>query len=55
MTAQIAENLRYAGEDVAMCTHPLRNYFSLGGFDPGFQSNGTALWRGYVGSWEVLR
>ncbi len=29
MTAQIAEKLLYQGEQVAMCTNPLNNYFDL--------------------------
>ena len=54
MTAQIAERLHYQGEDVAMCTNPLSDYFAMGGFNPRFESNCTALWRGYVGSWEIV-
>lgn len=54
MTAQIAEKLRYEGQDVAMCTNPLNGYFAMGGFDPRFRSNSTALWRGYVGHWEII-
>jgi len=54
MTAQIAERLRYQGDEVAMCTNPLSDYFAMGGFDPHFESNSTALWRGYVGSWEIV-
>ena len=54
MTAQIAEKLRYQGEDVAMCTNPLSDYFAMGGTNPRFESNCTALWRGYVGSWEIV-
>lgn len=54
MTAQIPERLRYQGEDVAMCTNPLSDYFTLGGVNPRFESNCTALWRGYVGSWEIV-
>lgn len=53
MTAQIAEKLRYQGEVVAMCTNPLSDYFAMGGFNPRFVSNSTALWRGYVGRWEI--
>ena len=49
MTAQFAEKLRYEGEDVAMCTNPLSDYFAMGGVNPRFESNSTALWRGYVG------
>ncbi|MBK7249658.1 MAG: hypothetical protein IPI06_01780 [Gammaproteobacteria bacterium] len=54
MTAQIAERLRYQGEDVAMCTNPLSDFFAMGGFNPRFESNSTALWRGYVGRWEII-
>ena len=54
MTAQIAERLRYQGEDLAMCANPLSHYFSMGGINPRFKSNCTALWRGYVGSWEIV-
>jgi hypothetical protein len=54
LTAQIAERLQYQGEEVAMCTNPLDDYFALGGFSPRFESNCTALWRGYVGRWEIL-
>ena len=54
MTAQIAERLHYQGEDVAMCTNPLSDYFAMGGTNPRFESNCTALWRGYIGSWEIL-
>lgn len=54
MTAQIAEKLRYRGEDVAMLTNPLTLYFAMGGFNPRFMSGSTALWRGYVGNWEIV-
>ena len=54
MTAQIAERLRYQGEEVAMCTNPLSDFFAMGGFNPRFESNSTALWRGYVGRWEIV-
>lgn len=54
MTAQIPERLNYQGEEVAMCTNPLSDYFALGGIKPRFESNCTALWRGYVGRWEIV-
>ncbi len=54
MTAQFAERLRYEGQDVAMCTNPLSDYFAKGGFRPRFASNCTALWRGYVGRWDIV-
>jgi hypothetical protein len=53
MTAQIAESLVYNGETVSMCTEPLADYFLLNGNHPNFESNCTALWRGYIGSWEI--
>ena len=54
MTAQFSERLHYNGEDLPMCTNPLSDYFAMGGVIPGFESNCTALWRGYVGSWEIV-
>jgi hypothetical protein len=54
MTAQIGEYLRYRGEGVSMCTEPLGDYFAMGGRMPEFQANCTALWRGYVGGWEIV-
>jgi hypothetical protein len=54
MTAQIAEKLLYQGERVAMCTNPLNDYFAMGGFNPRFEPTSTALWRGYVGGWEIV-
>lgn len=53
MTAQISERLIFEGQQVALLSNPLSDYFALGGRDPGFQSTSTALWRGYVGTWEV--
>lgn len=54
MTAQISELLQCQGEVVAMCTEPLSDYLAMGGVNPRFESNCTALWRGYVGSWEIV-
>lgn len=54
MTAQIAEKLLYQGDEVAMCSTPLCDYFIMGGDHPRFDSNCTALWRGYVGQWEII-
>lgn len=53
MTAQIAELLRYEGGDMAMFTTPLDDYFKSTGVDPGFRFDNTALWRGYLGKWEI--
>jgi len=54
MTAQIGENLHYEGQDLTMCEEPLGQFFSLLNHWPKFQDNCTALWRGYVGSWEII-
>jgi hypothetical protein len=53
MTAQIAERLLYQGQTWSMCTNPLNDYFAFGGVSPRFQRSCTALWRGYVGLWEI--
>jgi hypothetical protein len=54
MTAQIAEQLIYEGNRVNMCSEPLGDYFYLGGERPVFADVCTALWRGYVGTWEII-
>lgn len=54
MTAQIPESLRLEGEEVSLCTEPLASYFSLADVEMMFKANSTALWRGYVGTWEIL-
>jgi hypothetical protein len=54
MTAQIGERLTYDGREVSMCTEPLGDYFAFGGHNPEFEFTCTALWRGYVGTWEIV-
>lgn len=54
MTAQISEKLIYEGQNLSMCTNPLEDYFAMGGDRPRFESNCTALWRGYVGTWKIV-
>lgn len=54
MTAQVTEVLNYDGEDLALCGEPLVGYFTLLGESPPFAAPHTALWRGYIGSWEIL-
>jgi hypothetical protein len=53
MTAQASELLRYEGQDCSMMTLPLSDYFAMGGRSPDFTAPHTALWRGYIGSWEI--
>ena len=54
MTAQFAETLILEGQTVAMCSQPLDSYFDFGGIEPDFAETCTALWRGYIGTWEIL-
>lgn len=54
MTAQIAERIKIDGETMAMCTEPLGDFFRLSGEKVAFAANCTALWRGYVGEWEIV-
>jgi hypothetical protein len=53
MTAQFGERLKYEGEDVTMATTPLDQYFREIGVAPPFVVDCSALWRGYIGSWEI--
>jgi hypothetical protein len=54
MTAQIGEVLIYEGQENAMCTEPLEDFFEFGGSKPAFEPSCSALWRGYVGTWEIV-
>lgn len=54
MTTQIAERVRYKGEDEAMCTTPLSEYFEKNGIRPKFELVSSDLWRGYIGNWEIV-
>lgn len=54
MTAQFAETLILEGQAAAMCSQPLGSYFEFGGIEPDFTETNTALWRGYIGTWEIL-
>jgi hypothetical protein len=55
MTAQFSEALLIDAEAVGICTNPLDSYFSLGGKRPAFDWRySTALWRGCIGTWEIV-
>ncbi len=54
MTAQIPEKIRYQEQDLDMCSFPLTAYSDLGGNVPLFKPNSSALWRGYLGHWEIV-
>ncbi|WER09229.1 hypothetical protein PUH89_18315 [Rhodobacter capsulatus] len=54
MTAQMPEKIVYQGAILELCTEPLEDYFAKGGIRPALERSTTALWRRYVGSWEVV-
>ena len=54
MTAQFPEKVTFQGEQVAMYTEPLREYFTLTGVKPSFRVTCSGLWRGYIGRWEIV-
>lgn len=54
MTAQYPERLIYLGKKEALFANPLSMYFELADINPGFRSRGSANWRGYIGTWEIL-
>lgn len=53
MTAQAPDRIRLAGREMELYAEPLEQYFELTGTNPGFTSPSTALWRGYIATWEV--
>ncbi len=53
MTAQISETIIYKGENRSLLSCPLGDYFSLSNTQSPFHMNCTALWRGYLGRWEI--
>lgn len=54
MTAQFTEQIILHGQKRSLCTDPLEIFFEMSGLQPEFEATSTALWRGYVGTWEVL-
>lgn len=53
MTAQIADTIRLAGRKLELYSLPLDDWFEQTGTEPGFESPHTALWRGYIATWEI--
>jgi len=53
MTAQCGEKLYYNGELHSMATEPLTYYLKSSKLEFKFTPPNTALWRGYVGTWEI--
>lgn len=54
MTAQIAEQIIWAGDEHALLSDPLADYLSGCAARPEFAWESTALWRGYLGSWQIV-
>lgn len=54
MTAQCPDCIRIAGREQRLYSTPLDQYFELAGIEPDFESPSTALWRGYVATWEIV-
>ena len=55
MTAQITEILHYENQKMMMCSVPLYDYFYISKIEPKLRVDCTALWRGYVGTWEIVK
>lgn len=54
MTAQFSEILIMDGEHQRLLETPLEDYFRLSRTRPDFGLSCTALWRGYIGTWELI-
>lgn len=54
MTAQAAEILIHKGERLSLCETPLGDYLACAGSGIKFEASSTALWRGYIGTWEII-
>lgn len=54
MTAQFTEQIIWQGQKRSLCTEPLEPFFELSGLQPEFEAMCSALWRGYVGTWELF-
>ena len=53
MTAQVPEKLLFEGEELDLCNEPLELFIEKTPMTVRFMSPHTALWRGYVGTWEI--
>ncbi|MFZ4414163.1 MAG: hypothetical protein ACOYOV_13860 [Bacteroidales bacterium] len=53
MTAQAYETLIINGEIYKMAYEPLKSYLNQLKIKPDFVAPHTALWRGYIGKWEL--
>lgn len=53
MTAQAPERIEIDGEDHALFSCPLDEWFEFSETKSPFRARSTALWRGYVGRWAI--
>ena len=53
MTAQVSERLIYGDKEIPLFTNPLSLYLKQSGIS--FESPHTANWRGYVGTWQIIK
>ena len=54
MTAQASEMLLHRGQELSLCETPLDDYLASSGRHIEFEAPSTDLWRGYVGTWEII-
>jgi hypothetical protein len=54
MTAQAGELLRRDGKETWMQTCPLEVYWDANPPRPYMLADSTAVWRGYIGEWEIV-
>ncbi|WP_448213528.1 hypothetical protein [Colwellia sp. MEBiC06753] len=54
MTVQFSETIVYQGKERSLESCPLEDYYTLANKPRPFISRMTALWRGYVGTWEII-
>lgn len=54
MTTQFPESIILDGQHHDLHGDPLGQFFFLSGKTPDIDINCTGLWRGYVGTWEVV-
>ena len=55
MTAQIAERLLHDGREFALCSLPLEPYLESHTARPRFRVPSSALRRGYIGTWRIMK
>jgi hypothetical protein len=54
MTAQVPEKLLFEGEELDLCNEPLELFIEQTPMTVRCMSPHTALWRGYVETWEIV-